>query len=774
MENHIAEEQRGSDRINPPREQMERGILAMAQRAFNAVPEFVGYPLRRVGAAVRSKVLKRLHTPQPAITIAPCPSLPAIVTVSGTLTAELQEMQLLDLNESFLSAKHVNIKINGLLKYEDILDRLQSSLKELDTTQNDHQCTTGPSKCLAQWEQSRSLFPREIIGVDISLAPTRRRVVLTQALAPVHTSTASSLEPVKHDNIFIGPLPPLANKASSSELVRAAALPRLPALGALRLASDLTYHALLPVRTPCMALITCNDAKVSKPLVFPGVNAPEPKYTPTPLAGSKRGIDQVDKPTVKLDRKRHIIEHTKSKARRNVYHQPDAAVVVEAQWLPEKFRKFCFSEPYNLVWTDWLVYIPAHLQIEFDSPIPQCFFDRMVRHFQDMSEAQLGSVFPIPSEEFFSCGETDLAAEEEFGRQLPDAFPQPTQGYRDHFGSALPAAAVVFDDDEPFAYSAGNAYGPPPAAVVAGLNDGAGYGAPPAAVVAGLNDGYGAPPAAVVAGIDVNVPDVGCANHPSVHQPSGTQPATSYNHFDPAASPDAYGTSPEETPSPPDTFDTAATSPLEAWEAQGIIRDLVEQLIQKEQELNEVKADNDAFMVQVHGMITNLRDHNNRLEDRCQALFAENRDLEKDNQLLSDVNSALQMTNTRLELKTSSQGYNAAAMAELRRQKDFEIRTLGREIKKLEKEHKDLETKLDEAREEKFDAWTEASRMEDERDEKAARVEELEKELDEMKTKLCDTWTETSNIEEGRDLERALKEKALRHIEETNRKLSGM
>jgi predicted nuclease with TOPRIM domain len=704
---------------------------------------------------------QRLHTPQPAITIAPCPSLPAIETVSGTLTAELQAMQLLDLDESFMSADHANTGHNGFSTYEDILDRLRSSLKGLDTTRNNHQHTSTPSRCLAQWEQSRSLFPREIIGVDLHMliTSTSRQVINTQTLALVHTSTASSLEPVNHNSNFIGPLPLplLANEASSQEAL-GTALPRLPALGALRLASDLTYHALLPVRAHGMALITSDDANVSKPLVFPGINASEPKYLPTSIAPCKRGIDQVDKPTVKLDRKRRILEHTKSKVRRNVYHQPNPAVVVEAQWLPEKFHKFRFTEPYDLVWTDWLVYIPAHLQIEFDSPIPKYFFDRMVRHFDDMSEAKLGSCFPIPSEEFLSCGETDGAAEEEFGQQMPDPYPHPyrPQVYGGQSGSAYPAAAAS-DDHEPFAYSAGNAYGPPPAAVVAGLND-----------------GYGAPPAAVVAGIDVNVPDVGCANHPSVHQPFGTQPTTGYNDFDPAASPDEYGTSPDDTPSPPDTFDTAGTSPLEAWEAQGIIRNLVDELIQKEQELNEVKADNQAFMVQVHGMITNLRDHNNRLEDRCQALFAENRDLEKGNQSLSDINTALRQNNTRLELKTSSQGYNAVAMTELRRQKDTEIRSLGQDIRKLEQENKDLETKLDEAQEEKCDAWTEASKMEDERDEKAGRVEELEKELDEAKGKLCDAWTETSNIEEGRDIERAMKEKALSHIEQTNRKLSGM
>ncbi|KAK5555814.1 hypothetical protein LTR46_006255 [Exophiala xenobiotica] len=758
MNNTIAEEQRGSDKTTPPPEQMERGMLAMAQRAFNAVPEFVGYPLRRVGTAVRSKVLKpRLHTPKPASTISPCPSLslPAIETVSGTLTTELQAMQLLDLDESHMPANPINTKHNGLATYEGILDRLRSSLKELDGTS---------SRCLAQWEQSRSLFPREVIGVDLHIAmtQTRRQVVDNQTLVLVHTSNITSLQSVNSNTVDIGPLPlpPLANQASSSqEVVLGTALPRLPALGALRLASDLTYHALLPVRAQGMALITSEDAKVSKPLVFPGINAPEPKYITTALVGSKRGIDQVDEPTVKLDRKRRILEHTKVKVRRNVYHQPDPAVVVEAQWLPEKFRQFRFSEPYNLVCTDWLVYVPAHLQVEFDSPIPQCFFDRMVRHFEDMSEAKLGSCFPIPSEDFLSCGETDGAAEgEEFGQEMPDTYAHhhPPQVYGSQSGSAQPAAGA-FDDDEPFPYSAGNAYGPPPAAVVAGLND-----------------GYGAPPAAVVAGIDVNVPDVGCVNHSSVHQTFGTQPTTSYNDFDPAASPDEYGTSPEDTPSPPDTFDTTATSPLEAWEAQQIIRNLVEQLIQKEQELNENKTDNQAFMVQVDRMITNLREYNNRLEDRCQALFAENRDLEKVNQSLSDVNTALQRTNTRLELKTSSQGYNVAAMTELRRQKDAEIRSLGQDIRRLEKENKDLETKLDEAQEEKCDAWTEASRMEDDRDEKTARVEELEKELDEAKTKLCDAWTETSNMEEGRDLERAMKEKALSHIEQTNRKLSGM
>ncbi|KAK7894278.1 hypothetical protein LTR67_006037 [Exophiala xenobiotica] len=746
MENTIAEQQRGSDRINPPPEQMERGMLAMAQRAFNAMPEFIGYPLTRVGAAVRRKVMKqRLHTQQPASTRAPCPSLPAIETVSGTLTAELRALQLLDLNESFLCANHVNTKHNGLATYEGILDRLRSSLKELDGTS---------SRCLVQWEQSRSLFPREIIGVDIPMALTRRQVIDTQTLALVHTSTLSSLEPVSSTTVFIGPLPlpPLGNQASSSEEALGTALPRLPALGALRLASDLTYTTLLPVRAPCMALITSEHSKVSKPLVYPGVNAPEPKYTPTSVAGTKRRIDQVDKPTVKLDRKRRILEHTKVKVRRNVYHQPDPAVVVEAQWLPEKFRQFRFSEPYNLVSTDWLVYIPAHLQVEFDSPIPQCFFDRMVKHFEDISEAQLGTVFPIPSEEFLSYGATDAAAEKEFGQQLPDTYPHPyrPQVYGGQSGSAYPAAAQAFDDYEPFAYSAAHAYGPPPAAVVAGLNDGT---------------GYGDPPAAVVAGIDVNVPDVGRASHAFVHHHFEAQQTTGHNDIDPAASSDEYGTSPEDNPSSPGTFDTAATSPLEAWEAQGIIRNLVDELIHKEQELHEVKADNDAFMVHVDRMITNLREHNNKLEGQCQALFAENRDLEKVNQSLSDVNTALQQTNTRLELKTSSQ---------LRRQKDTEIRSLEREIRKLEKEHKDLETKLDEAQEEKCDAWSEASKMEDERDEKAARVEELERELDETKTKLCDAWTETSNMEEGRDLERAMKEKALSHIEQTNRKLSGM
>ncbi|KAK5212101.1 hypothetical protein LTR41_002343 [Exophiala xenobiotica] len=725
MENTIAEQQRGSDRITPSPEQMERGMLAMAQRAFKAVPEFLGYPLRRVGAAVQRKVLK-----------------------------------LLDLDKSCVAANHVNTKHNGLSRYEDILDRMQSSLKKLDTTQNNHQYTSTPSKCLAQWEQSRSLFPREVIGMHLPMAPTSRQVVNNQTLVLVHNSSVSSLEPVSNSTVFIGPLrlPLLAQEASSSRALDTA-LPRLPVLGALRLASDLTYTTLLPVRAPCMALITSDHANVSKPLAFPGINAPEPKYTPTSVAGTKRRIDQVEKPAFKLDRKRHILEHTKSKVRRNVYHQPNAAVVVEAEWLPEKFRQFRFSEPYNLVCTDWLVYVPAHLQVEFDSPIPQCFFDRMVRHFEDMSEAKLGSCFPIPSEDFLSCGETDGAAEgEEFGQEMPDTYAHhhPPQVYGSQSGSAQPAAGA-FDDDEPFPYSAGNAYGPPPAAVVAGLND-----------------GYGAPPAAVVAGIDVNVPDVGCVNHSSVHQTFGTQPTTSYNDFDPAASPDEYGTSPEDTPSPPDTFDTTATSPLEAWEAQQIIRNLVEQLIQKEQELNENKTDNQAFMVQVDRMITNLREHNNRLEDRCQALFAENRDLEKVNQSLSDVNTALQRTNTRLELKTSSQGYNVAAMTELRRQKDAEIRSLGQDIRRLEKENKDLETKLDEAQEEKCDAWTEASRMEDDRDEKTARVEELEKELDEAKTKLCDAWTETSNMEEGRDLERAMKEKPLSHIEQTNRKLSGM
>ncbi|KAK5279561.1 hypothetical protein LTS03_005654 [Exophiala xenobiotica] len=773
MNNTIAEEQRGSDKTTPPPEQMERGMLAMAQRAFKAVPEFVGYPLRRVGAAVRSKVLKRLHTPQSSSTTSSCPSLclPVIETVSGTLTAELQAMQLLDLDESIMPANQVDAKHSSLATYEDILDRLRSSLKELNGAS---------SRCLVQWEQSRSLFPREIIGVDLHVAmiPPRRQVIDTQTLVLVHTSTLSSLEPVSSTTVFIGPLPlpPLANQASSSqEVVLGTALPRLPVLGALRLASDLTYDALLPVRAHGMALITCNDANVSKPLLFPGVNAPEPKYTPTSVAGTKRRIDQVDKPTVKLDRKRRILEHTKVKVRRNVYHQPDPAVVVEAQWLPEKFRQFRFSEPYNLVCTDWLVYVPAHLQVEFDSPIPQCFFDRMVRHFQDMSEANLGSCSQIPSEESLSYGATDPAAEEEFGQEMPDTYAHHhrPQVYGGQSGTAYPAAAA-FEDYEPFAYSAGNAYGPPPAAVVAGFNDGTGYGGPPAAVVAGLNDGYGAPPAAVVAGIDVNVPHVDCANYHPAHQPFGPQTTTSYNDFDPAASPDEYGTSPDDTPSPPDTLDTTATSPLEAWEAQGIIRNLVDELIQKEQELKENKADNDAFMVQVDRMITNLREHNNKLEDQCQALFAENRDLEKVNQSLSDANSALQRTNTRLELKTSSQEYNAAAMAELRRQKDAEIRGLAQEIRKLEKEHKDLETKLDEAQEEKCDAWTEASRMEDERDEKAARVEELEKELDEAKTKLCDAWTETSNLEEGRDLERAMKEKALSHIEQTNRKLSGM
>lgn len=725
---------------------------------------------------------QHIATPQPASTTTPCPSLPAIKTVSGTLTAELQALRLIDLAESLMPANQVNNKHNGLATYEGILKSLQSSLREFDTTQNKYQSTTSPSKCLAQWEQSRPLLPLEIIGVDFPIAPTSRQVVDTQTLALVHTRTVSSFESVNSNTVFIGPLPPFANEASSSTQ-NARALPRLPALGALRLASDLTYHALIPVRAPCMVLITSTDANDSKLLVFPGVNAP--KYTPAPLAGSKRRIDQVDKPAVKVDRKRHILEHTKSKVRRNVYHRPDAAV--RKVIFPPEF----VHEPYNLVWTDWLVSIQAHQMVEFDSPIPQCFYDRMVRYVQAMSKAQLGMVFPIPAEGWLSSGEMD-PAEEDFGQQVPDAYPHAPQVHGNQFGRAYPPAPDA-DDYEPFAYSAANAYGGPPAAVVAGLNDADAYGGPPTAVVAGLNDvRYGGPPAAVVAGLDIDMQDtdmpdvemqdVGPANHPFSHLPFGPQPTTGHNDFDPAASPDEYGTSPEATPSPPDTFDTATTSPIEPFEAHAqaaTIKNLVDRLLQKEQELNQIKAENEAFSVQVHGMIANLRENNNGLEDQCQALFAENKALasrylalEKDNQSLSEANNALRQNIMRLELKTSSQEYNAAAMTELRRQKDAEILSLGRQIRKLETKNQNLEKELDGAKEEKCDAWAEASKMEDERDEKAARVEELAKELHETKAKLCDAWTETSNTEEGRDFERALKEKALRHIEETTRKLS--
>ena len=57
MEVPIAQ-QREPDNINPPPQGMEQGILAMTQRAFQAVPELIGYPLTRVGAAVRRMVPK--------------------------------------------------------------------------------------------------------------------------------------------------------------------------------------------------------------------------------------------------------------------------------------------------------------------------------------------------------------------------------------------------------------------------------------------------------------------------------------------------------------------------------------------------------------------------------------------------------------------------------------------------------------------------------------------------------------------------------------------
>ena len=68
---------------------------------------------------------QHIATPQPASTTTPCPSLPAIKTVSGTLTAELQALRLIDLAESLMPANQVNNKHNGLATYEGILKSLQ-------------------------------------------------------------------------------------------------------------------------------------------------------------------------------------------------------------------------------------------------------------------------------------------------------------------------------------------------------------------------------------------------------------------------------------------------------------------------------------------------------------------------------------------------------------------------------------------------------------------------------------------------------------------------
>ncbi|KIW38650.1 uncharacterized protein PV06_09601 [Exophiala oligosperma] len=116
------------------------------------LPEAIKYPLTRVGTSAIDAIVKKHHTTLDNKNVpAPCPRLPHIKTVSGTLTAEVQK---------FLLSEERQPQVG---KYDWILEKVQSSIKGLETSNPFLKPTTLVGQQHARRQQCRTLFPSEVV-----------------------------------------------------------------------------------------------------------------------------------------------------------------------------------------------------------------------------------------------------------------------------------------------------------------------------------------------------------------------------------------------------------------------------------------------------------------------------------------------------------------------------------------------------------------------------------------------------------------------------------